>query len=121
MVDCFRCEHVSRRLQEKPLVSGRVSTCRSKGPDGELIERGYGYVIASHSLQVKVKNMEVVEDFESRPHKAVTFLVERDKEFQVLCEQEMPKALPGISGGKLPGRSKVEKRKRKKKERRKAR
>ena len=27
-----------------------VSTCRSKGPNGELIERTYDYVIASHSL-----------------------------------------------------------------------
>ena len=57
-----------------------VSTGRSKGPFGELNERTYDYVIASHGLQVKIKNMEVVEDFESRPHKAVTFLVERDTE-----------------------------------------
>ena len=41
------------------------------------------------------------------PHKTVTFLVERDKEFQVLREQKMPKTLPGFSGGKPPGRSKV--------------
>ena len=33
-------------------------------------------------LQGKIKNMEVVEDFQSRPHKAVTFLVEREKEIQ---------------------------------------
>ena len=52
--------------------------------------------------------MEVVEDFESRPHKAVTFLVKRDKEFQMCRGQKMPKALPGFSGGKLPGRNKVE-------------
>ena len=32
--------------------------------------------------------MEVVEDFESRPHKAVTFLVERDQEFQVCRERK---------------------------------
>ena len=48
--------------------------------------------------------MDVVEDFELRP----TFLVERDKEFQVWREQKMSRALPGFSGGKLPGRSKVE-------------
>ena len=29
-----------------------------------------------------MKNMEVVEDFESRPHKTVTFLVDRGKEIQ---------------------------------------
>ena len=53
---------------------------RSKGPIDELIERTYDDVIASRSLQGKVKNMDMVEDFESRPHKAVTFLVERDNE-----------------------------------------
>ena len=52
------------------------------GPQGELIERMFDYVIASRSLQGKFKNMEVAEDFEPRPHKAVTFLVERDKEIQ---------------------------------------
>ena len=56
-----------------------VSTCRSKGPNGELIERTYDYVIASHSLQGKIKKINVMEDVESRPHKAVIFLVERDK------------------------------------------
>ena len=49
-----------------------------------------------------------VEDFESRPHKAVTFRVERDKEFQVWREQKMPNAPPGFSGGELLGRSEVE-------------
>ena len=51
-----------------------VSTSRSKGPNGEFIERTYDDVIASHCLQGKFKNFEVVEDFESRPNKAVTFL-----------------------------------------------
>ena len=50
----------------------------------------------------------VVEDFESGPHKAVTILVERDKEFQIWREQKMPTARSGFSGGKLPGRSNVE-------------
>ena len=40
--------------------------------------------VASESLRGKIKNMGVVEDFTSRPRKAVTFLVERDKEFQAL-------------------------------------
>ena len=47
--------------------------------------------------------MEVVEDFESRPHKAVTILVERDKEIQEERELGMPKALPGYSGGRMTG------------------
>ena len=52
-----------------------ASTCRSKGPKGEWIERTYDYVIASGSLKGKISQMEVVEDVESRPHKAVSFVV----------------------------------------------
>ena len=67
-----------------------VSTCRSKGPKGEVIERTHDYVIASRSHKGKVKspNMEAVEDFESRPHKAVSFVVERNKEVQEWREQK---------------------------------
>ena len=57
-----------------PLV-GRVregiSTCRSKGFNRELIEKRVDDVIASQSLQGKIKNMEAVEDFESRRQKVV--------------------------------------------------
>ena len=49
--------------------------------------------------------MEVVEDFESRPHKAVSFLVEREEKIQEWNEQKMPKVLPGYSEGTLPGRN----------------
>ena len=49
--------------------------------------------------------MKVVEDFGSRPHKAVPFVVEREQEIQEWIEQERPKVLPGYSGGRLPGRS----------------
>ena len=51
----------------------------------------------------------MVEDVESRPHKAASSVVERDKEIQEWSQQKMPKARPGFSGGKLPGRSKGEK------------
>ena len=40
-----------------------VSTCRSKCLSGDLMERTYDYVIASRSLQVKIRNMEMVEEF----------------------------------------------------------
>ena len=46
-----------------------------------------------------------MEDFESRPHKAVSFEVERNKEVQGWNEQKMPEVLLGYSGGRLPGRS----------------
>ena len=37
--------------------------------------------------------MKEVEDFESRPHKAVSFLVEGRKETQELNEQKLPEVL----------------------------
>ena len=49
--------------------------------------------------------MKVVEDCESMPHKAESFVVEREKEVQECNEQKMPQVLPGYSGGRLPGRS----------------
>ena len=53
--------------------------------------------------------MEVVEDFESRPHKAVSLVVERGKEIQEWNEQKLPKVLQVNSRGRLPGRSTKEK------------
>ena len=54
--------------------------------------------------------MEVVEDFESRSHKAVSFVVvRREKEMKEWTKQKLREVLPGYSGGKLPGRSTKEK------------
>ena len=98
---------MSRRLQEELLVQ-KADTCSLRrqwkafqladpeGPNGELIERTYDHAIASHSLQGRIKNMEVVEDFESRPHKEATFLVERNKDFQVWREHKMPRSTTRI-------------------------
>ena len=55
-----------------------ASTCRSKGLKDEWIERTYDYVIASGSLKGKILQKEVVEDVESRPHKAEFFVVKRE-------------------------------------------
>ena len=44
--------------------------------------------------------MVVLEDFESMPHKAVSFAVENEKNMQEWNEQK----LLGYSGGGLPGR-----------------
>ena len=55
------------------VVPKEASACRSKGPKGEWIERTYDYVVASGSLYGKISQMEVVEEFESRLHKAVSF------------------------------------------------
>ena len=57
----------------------------------------------------RISDMKLIEDFESRPHKAVTFAVERGKERQEWNVQTLSKALPGYSGGRLPGRSAEEK------------
>ena len=65
-------------------------------------------VIACNSL--KEKNFSHEGDRRlPRPHKAVTFVVERGKERQEWNEQILPKALPGYSGGRLPGKSTEEK------------
>ena len=45
---------------------------------GEWIEKVYDYVIACNSLKGSILQMEMVEDLESRPHKAETFVVERE-------------------------------------------
>ena len=78
-----------------------VSTC--------WIERTYDCVVASGSLRGKISQMEVVEDFESRPHKAVSFVVERGKEMQEWNEQNLPKVPPGCSGRKGCQKKKAEK------------
>ena len=91
-----------QREQMHVVAPKEASTC-------ERIERIYDYVIASGSLKGKSSQMEVVEDFESRPHQAVSFVVRREQERKERCERKLPKVLPGCSGGKLPGRSTKEK------------
>ena len=88
--------------------TGASSLRRQEGPNGETIGRTCDYVIVSQSLQGTPGTWKWWKTYESRPHKAVTFLVERDKEFQELRELKMPEALPGFSGGKLLGRRKAE-------------
>ena len=85
-----------------------TSICRSPGPKGELIEMTNDYVFVKRSLHRKVKDTEVVEVFESEPHKSVTFLVERDMEIQEVRVLKMSKALPGYRGDKMSVRSKAE-------------
>ena len=60
-------------------------------------KKTYDNVIACNSLKGNITQMEVVEDFESRPHKAVSFVVKREKEIQEWNGQK----LPGFSGGKV--------------------
>ena len=93
-----------------------ASTCKSK--DSKGIERIYDFVTACDSLEGNISQMKVVGDFESRPHKAVSFVVERDKEIQEWNEQKLPKVLPGYSGRKVARKKalkkQVEKKRRKK-------
>ena len=93
MVDCLRLQE-SLCFRSRHVFSPRqpgegVSTCRSKGLNGEWSERTYDYVIANHSLQENIKNMEVKEDFESRPHEAVFLGGKRQNSRR---EQKMPNA-----------------------------
>ena len=89
-----------RKDQMHVIAPEGVSTCRSKNAKGECVEKVYDYVIACNSLKGKISQMNVVEDVESRPHKAVTFVVERGKGRQEWNEQKLPKALSGYSGGR---------------------
>ena len=86
-----------------------VSTCRSRSAKREWVEKVYYYVTACSSLKGRISDMQVIEDFESRPRKAVTFVVGKGKERQEWNEQKLPKASPGYSGGRLPGRNTEEK------------
>ena len=95
----------------------KPSTCRSKGSKGERNEITSDYVIACNSLKGNIAQMEVVEDFESRPPKAVSFTVERETEIQEWNEQKLPKVLPGYNGGRLPGRLEGERQKKKRRTR----
>ena len=94
-----------RKERMHVLASNGVSTCRSKGPKGERVEKTYDHVITCNGFRRKISKMEVVEDFESRPQKAVSFVLEREEETQEWNEQKLPKVWTGYSGGRLPGRS----------------
>ena len=72
----FQSKHMSIKAPAE-----EVSTCRSRGPKCELIEKTYDYVIASRGLWGKITKMEVVGDFDSGPRKAVFIVEQRDKEF----------------------------------------
>ena len=99
------------------MVSERSNACdctrrsvnaQIKNAKGVWVEKVYDYVIACNRLKGKISKMKVIEDSESRPHKAITFVVERGKERQEWSEQRMPKVFLGYSG-RLPGRSTEEK------------
>ena len=56
-----------------------TSTCRSRDLNGEWIEKTYDYVIECGTLKGEISQMKVVEDFDSRQHKAVSFVVDRER------------------------------------------
>ena len=98
---------------KKPLVSKRANVrdgtrrsvnVRSRSVKGEWVEKVYDYVTACSSLKGIISDMRVKEDFESRQHKAVTFVVQRGKGRQEWNEEKKPRALPGYRG-RLPRRS----------------
>ena len=61
------------------VVPKEASTCRSKDSKGERIERTCDCVIACHSIRGNISQMKVVEDFQPRPHEAVSSMVEREE------------------------------------------
>ena len=78
------------------VVPKEASTCRSNGPKDEWIARKCDCVVAGGGLKGKISQVEV-EDFESRPHKAVSCVVEREEEVKEWSEQKMLEVLPGYS------------------------
>ena len=91
------------------IVPEGASSCRSKCAKGEWVEKVNDYVIACNSHKGKISQMKVVEDFESRPHKAFSLGSKEERRYRKWNEQTLPKVLPGYSGGRLPGRSTKEK------------
>ena len=73
-----------------------ASTCRSKGPDGVEVERMCDYVVACRGGKTTNREGEVVEDFDSRPHKLVRFEVRCKNEPQKVMEFKLPTQLPGL-------------------------
>ena len=67
------------------VAPNEVATCRSKGPKGERVRKTDDYVIACDSLRRNITQMEGVEDFESRPHKAVSFVSGLSSSCQRCC------------------------------------
>ena len=56
---------VQRERLSKKAPNGGVHVSINR-PEKELAERAYDYVIVSEDLLGKIKNVDVVEDFESR-------------------------------------------------------
>ena len=81
MADGMSCQHKPRRFPENVWmhVIAPVSTCRSKNAKGEWVEKVYDHVIDCNSLRGNISQMNAVEDDESRPHKAVSFALEKGK------------------------------------------
>ena len=114
MVDCLRCIHVSEDFKQSLWFRRKhmfikapgeaVSTCRCKGPNCESIERTYDYVIASHSLQGKIKNWKWWKiSNQGQTKRLLSWWKEvRNSRFG------RSNQWPGHSGRKLPGRDKVE-------------
>ena len=53
------------------------------------------------SQKANIRNIEVIVDFDSRPHKPVSFEVPCKKEPQKVRTLKVPKPLPGCTGGKV--------------------
>ena len=64
----------------------------------------YDYVTVCSGLKGKFSDMKVIEDFETRPHKAVTFVVERGKERQRWNEQKIAEGATWLQWKKKEGK-----------------
>ena len=67
-----------------------VSTCRSKGQDGIVVERMYE--VACKGLRLKARKMEMSEDYDSRPIKLLKFELRCQEVIILKAPKPLPKA-----------------------------
>ena len=90
---------LARAVTKWTRACGKPSASRSA--KGEWVEKAYDYVMACSSPKGRISDMQVIEDFESRPHKAVTFVVQRGKARQEWNEHKLPKVVTWIQRRKF--------------------
>ena len=77
-------------------------TCRSKGAHEVQVERMFDSLVACRGLKAKLRKVEVLENYDSRPLTLVRFEVRCKKEQQESRILKVSTPPPGVSGGKVP-------------------
>ena len=78
------------------------STCRSNGADEVEVGRMFESLVACKGLKAKLRKVEALENYDSRPLTLVRFEVRCKKEQQESRILKVSTPPPGVSGGKVP-------------------